>query len=99
MYEEIADYSKPNMQTAYERNMYRLVPSPPVFDDLQEYIERYVSEKDGRYFGWFLCRYEPIINRIVYSRLFRFGMDNSHFVGLKSASVCGIWETLIGYDV
>ena len=79
--------------------MYHLVPPPPVFNDLQEYIERYVSEKDGRYFEWFLCRYEPIINRIVNSRLFRFGMDNSHFAGLKSACVCCIWETLIGYDI
>ena len=90
--DERTDYSKPNMQAAYERNMYRIIPHPPVFDDLQEYIERYMSEKDEQYFEWFLCRYEPIINRIVYSRLFRFGMDSSHFAGLKSACVCGtIW--------
>ena len=99
MYDERTDYSKPNMQTAYERNMYQL-PSPPmVFDDLQVYVEQYVTEKDERYFEWFLCCYEPIINRIVNSWLNRFGMDNSHFAGLKSACVCGIWETLIDYDV
>ena len=97
--DERTDYSKPNMQAAYERNMYQL-PSPPmVFDDLQEYIVLYVTEKDDKYFAWFLHFYEPMINRIVNSWLNRFGMDNSHFAGLKSACVCGIWETLIDYDV
>ena len=52
--DERTDYSKPNMQAAYGRNMYRL-PSPPmVFDDLQEYIERYEEEKDETYFAWFM---------------------------------------------
>ena len=36
------DYRKGgNVQSSYERMMYQLSPPPPLFDDLQEYIDLY----------------------------------------------------------
>ena len=33
-----------------ELYMYRLSPAPPKVNDLQEYIDLYLSEKDEKYF-------------------------------------------------
>lgn len=36
-----------------ELYIYRLSPAPPKKDDLQEYIDLYLAEKDETYLSWF----------------------------------------------
>ena len=43
---------------------YRLTPAPPKMR-LQEYIERYLAEKDDKYFSWYLPYNEKYINEKV----------------------------------
>ena len=42
-----------------ELYIYRLSPAPPRKDDLQEYIDLYLAEKNETYLSWFLHYYEP----------------------------------------
>ena len=77
--------------------MYQLSPPPPLFDDLQEYIDLYFAEKDDKYFTWFLHQYEPRINAIASKRMRHYKMDG-HFIELKSACVSGIWLALLEYE-
>jgi len=92
------DYKKDgSVQNSYERLMYQLSPPPPLFDDLQEYIDLYFAEKDDKYFTWFLHHYEPRINAIVSKRMRHYKMDG-HFIELKSACVSGIWLALLEYE-
>ena len=42
---DLTAYNENNVQTAYERHMYRLSPKPPVYSDLQTYIELYLIYK------------------------------------------------------
>ena len=95
---DLTAYNENNVQTAYERHMYRLSPKPPVYSELQTYIELYLIYKHDAYFEWFLHYYEPTINRKVEKYIRNFCMDG-HFTGLKSACVYGIWLALSGYSV
>ena len=77
--------------------MYHLEPAPPKYE-LQQYIELCFSEKDNRYFTWYLHCYEPALNRIVRSAAEHNGMLH-HFEDLKAAAVLGMLEALQKYDM
>ena len=59
-----------------ELYMYRLSPAPPKVNDLQEYIDLYLSEKDEKYFEWFLHYYEPILNTTAMGIVQRYASVN-----------------------
>ena len=48
-----------------ELYIYRLSPAPPRKDDLQEYIDLYLAEKEEKYLSWFLHYYEPTLHTTV----------------------------------
>ncbi len=37
----------------------------PKKDDLQEYIDLYLAEKDEKYLSWFLHYYEPTLTTVM----------------------------------
>ena len=76
--------------------MYHLEPAPPKYE-LQQYIELCFSEKDDRYFTWYLHCYEPALNRIVRSAAEHNSMLH-HFEDLKAEAVLGMLEALQKYD-
>ncbi len=45
-----------------ELQTYRLTPAPPKENDLQNYILRYLVEKEDKYIAWFLHYYERTVN-------------------------------------
>lgn len=45
--------------------IYQIHPVPPKKDNLQEYIDLYISEQDDKYLMWFLHYYEPVLNDTV----------------------------------
>ena len=57
-----------------ELYIYRLSSAPPRKDDLQEYIELYLAEKDEKYLSWFLHYYEPTLNTTVMGIVQRYAM-------------------------
>ena len=93
---DLTNYSINNTQTAYERHIYCLSPTPPRLGSLQDYIDRYLDEGYEIYFEWFMHFMEPRINAKADKYVRRFNLDD-HFTGLKSACVCGIWEALTKY--
>ena len=76
-----------------ELYIYRLSPVPPRKDDLQEYIELYLTEKDEKYLSWFLYYYEPTLNTTVMGIVQRYAMFG-HFLDIKEACVLGILRAL-----
>lgn len=81
----------------HELQMFRLNPSPPKADDLQEYIDRYYAEKDDKYIAWFLHYYEAELNTKAMGLVQRYHLPG-HFAGLKQAMACGLWLALLDYD-
>ena len=83
-----------------ERRMYRLDPAPPKLPP-QEYIELYLSEKEGKYLLWYLPWYlhdrEPMLNKLAQDACQRYGLPE-HFVDIKQAAVRGILAALQKYD-
>lgn len=77
--------------------IYNLEPAPPKKDDLQEYIDLYISEKDDKYLMWFLHYYEPVLNDTVKEAIERYSMKG-HFADIKQACVMGIFKALQSYD-
>ena len=77
---------------------YRLTPAPPKKDDFQDYIDLYFSEKDGKYFSWFLHYYEPTLNTQIMTAVQEYNM-RGHFVDMKQAAVYGILKALSNYDI
>ncbi len=80
-----------------ELYIYRLSPVPPRKDDLQEYIELYLTEKDEKYLSWFLHYYEPTLNTTVMGIVQRYAMFG-HFLDIKEACVLGILWALEKYN-
>ena len=79
-----------------ELYMYRLSPAPPKVNDLQEYIDLYLSEKDEKYFEWFLHYYEPILNTTAMGIVQRYAMQG-HFEDIKEVCILGLLQALDEY--
>lgn len=79
-----------------ELYMYRLSPAPPKVKDLQEYIDLYLSEKDEKYFEWFLHYYEPILNTTAMGIVQRYAMQG-HFEDIKEVCILGLLQALDKY--
>lgn len=79
-----------------ERQMYRLDPAPPKLP-AQEYIVRYLTEKDDKYLAWYLHDQEPVLNKLAQAACERYAMTE-HFADIKQAAVCGILAALQKYD-
>lgn len=79
-----------------ERRMYRLDPAPPKLP-AQEYIVRYLTEKEEKYLAWYLHDQEPALNKLVQAACERYAMAE-HFADIKQAAVCGILTALQKYD-
>ena len=79
-----------------ERRMYRLDPAPPKLP-AQEYIVRYLTEKEEKYLAWYLHDQEPALNKLVQASCERYAMAE-HFADIKQAAVCGILTALQKYD-
>ena len=79
-----------------ERRMYRLDPAPPKLP-AQEYIVRYLTEKEDKYLTWYLHDQEPALNKLAQAACERYAMAE-HFADIKQAAVCGILAALQKYD-
>ena len=79
-----------------ERRMYRLDPAPPKLLT-QEYIVRYLTEKEDKYLTWYLHDQEPALNKLAQAACERYAMTE-HFADIKQAAVCGILVALQKYD-
>ena len=75
-----------------ERRMYRLDPAPPKLP-AQEYIVRYLTEKEEKYLAWYLHDQEPALNKLAQAACERYAMTE-HFADIKQAAVCGILAAL-----
>ena len=76
--------------------MYRLDPAPPKLT-AQEYIVRYLTEKEEKYLAWYLHDQEPALNKLAQAACERYAMAE-HFADIKQAAVCGILTALQKYD-
>lgn len=79
-----------------ERRMYHLDPAPPKLP-AQEYIVRYLTEKEDKYIAWYLHDQEPALNKLAQTACERYAMTE-HFADIKQAAVCGILFALQKYD-
>lgn len=79
-----------------ERRMYRLDPAPPKLP-AQEYIVRYLTEKEDKYLAWYLHNQEPALNKLAQDACQRYGLAE-HFSDIKQTAVCGILAALQKYD-
>ena len=79
-----------------ERRMYCLDPAPPKLPS-QEYIVRYLTEKEEKYLAWYLHHQEPALNKLAQATCERYAMAE-HFADIKQAAVCGILAALQMYD-
>ena len=79
-----------------ECRMYRLDPAPPKLP-AQEYIVRYLTEKEEKYLAWYLHDQEPALNKLAQAACERYAMTE-HFADIKQAAVCGILAALQKYD-
>ena len=79
-----------------ERRVYRLDPAPPKLP-AQEYIVRYLTEKEDKYLAWYLHDQEPALNKLAQAACERYAMAE-HFADIKQAAVCGILTALQKYD-
>lgn len=77
--------------------IYKIYPTPPKKENLQDYIDLYLAEKDDKYLMWFLHYYEPILNDTVTDVVERYSMQG-HFADIKQACVTGIFKALQSYD-
>ena len=79
--------------------MFHCATAPKEKKSLQEYIELYLTEKDERYFNYFLHFYEPKLNDKIYGIVQNYAMQG-HFADLKMAlsvaSVSSVESMLIG---
>lgn len=79
-----------------ERRMYRLDPAPPKLP-VQEYIVRYLTEKEDKYLAWYLHDQEFALNKLAQAACERYAMSE-HFADIKQAAVCGILTALQKYN-
>ena len=75
---------------------YQLTPAPPKMPP-QEYIEKYLAEKDDKYFSWYLHYNEKYINEKVKGYVQEYAMQG-HFMDMKSAYIFGLLQALQNYD-
>ena len=75
---------------------YQLTPAPPKIPP-QEYIEKYLAEKDEKYFSWYLHYNEKYINEKVKGYVQEYAMQG-HFIDMKSAYIFGLLQALQNYD-
>lgn len=75
---------------------YQLKPAPPKMPP-QEYIEKYLAEKDEKYFSWYLHYNEKYINEKVKGYVQEYAMQG-HFMDMKSAYIFGLLQALHNYD-
>ena len=75
---------------------YQLTPAPPKMPP-QEYIEKYLAEKDDKYFAWYLHYNEKYINEKVKGYVQEYAMQG-HFMDMKSAYIFGLLQALQNYD-
>lgn len=83
-------------QYILEHRMYHLDPAPPKLT-AQEYIIRYLNEKEEKYLRWYLHNQEPAINKIAQAVCERYAMS-VHFADIKQTAVFGILVALQKYD-
>ena len=95
MSEELNEIRR-QQQSLLEHWMYLLDPAPPKLPP-QEYIDRYLSEKEDKYIAWYLHDREPMLNKLAQDTCQRYGMPE-HFADIKQAAVCGILAALGKYD-
>ena len=83
---------------AWEKELYnyQLTPAPPKLP-AQEYIEKYLAEKDEKYFSWYLHYNEKYINEKVKGCVQEYAMQG-HFMDMKSAYIFGLLRALQNYD-
>ena len=74
-----------------ERRMYRLDPAPPKLP-AQEYIVRYLTEKEEKYLAWYLHDQEPALNKLAQAACERYAMTE-HFADIKQA-ISSVWATM-----
>lgn len=79
-----------------ERRMYHLDPAPPKLP-AQEYIVRYLTEKEDKYIAWYLHDQEPALNKLAQTACERYAMTE-HFADIKQTAVCRILAALQKYD-
>ena len=56
--------------------MYHLDPAPPKLP-AQEYIVRYLTEKEDKYLAWYLHDQEPALNKLAQAACERYAMTGS----------------------
>lgn len=95
MTEELNE-TRRKQQALLERRMYHLTPAPPKLPP-QEYIDRYLSEKEDKYIAWYLHDREPMLNKLAQDACQRYGLAE-HFSDIKQTAVCGILAALQKYD-
>lgn len=83
---------------AWEKELYnyQLTPAPPKMPP-QEYIEKYLAEKDEKYFSWYLHYNEKYINKKVKGYVQEYAMQG-HFMDMKSAYIFGLLQAFQNYD-
>lgn len=83
---------------AWEKELYnyQLTPAPPKMPP-QEYIEKYLAEKDEKYFSWYLHYNEKYINEKVKGYVQEYAMQG-HFMDMKSAYIFGLLLAFQNYD-
>ena len=78
--------------------MFHCATAPKERKSLQEYIELYLTEKNERYFNFFLHFYEPRLNDKIYGIVHNYAMQG-HFADLKMVFVHGLYNALEKYDL
>ena len=83
---------------AWEKELYnyQLTPAPPKMPP-QEYIEKYLAEKDEKYFSWYLHYNEKYINEKVEGYVQEYAMQG-RFMDMKSAYIFGLLQASQNYD-
>ena len=83
---------------AWEKELYnyQLTPAPLKMPP-QEYIEKYLAEKDEKYFSWYLHYNEKYINEKVEGYVQEYAMQG-RFMDMKSAYIFGLLQAFQNYD-
>lgn len=83
---------------AWEKELYnyQLTPAPPKMPP-QEYIEKYLAEKDEKYFSRYLHYNEKYINEKVEGYVQEYAMQG-RFMDMKSAYIFGLLQAFQNYD-
>lgn len=79
-----------------EQYIYHLDSAPKRETDLENYINKYLDEKDDKYLTWFLHYYEPVINEKAKRIVQNYSM-NGHFLDIKQTFVIGMMRALETY--